>query len=186
MRHLGLDLSLTSTGIAVYDAQKRVVLHHESVGESLKEDDPEGVKLARMIGISKRICSVITKWEPQTVTIEGPAYGVFHQKGGRLFQLGGLYFVVATQIRLCFSQMVALPVSAPTARKVVLGRGMPPQGVKGKEVKEWVEKTLWVNQGLSTGQHDSNDALVVAIWRAIHEKDAPPEKVQPIQQSIWG
>lgn len=186
MRHLGLDLSLTGSGILVYDAAKHAILHKEVAGYGLEDDLPESHRLARMINITKRVVAVVTKYEPQTVTIEGPAYGKFKQTGGRLFQLGGIYYVVATQVKLCFPLLTPIPVGAPTARLAVLGRGMPPKGVKGEAVKKWVKDELWVRHGLDAEQHDCNDALVLAIWRSIIEKDAHVPPPRDKQLSLLG
>lgn len=186
MRHLGLDFSLTSTGIAVWDSEAKTVLHHERVGESLSEDATEIVQIARMIGIAKRVLSVVTKHEPQTVTIEGPAYGMIGG-GAKMFQMGGLHYVVAVQLRLCFRLVVPMVVPAPTARKVVLGRGIPPKGIRGQAaVKKWVAGCLRKAHGIDLGQHDANDALVMALYRASLEPSKEEVSDENRQGTLWG
>jgi hypothetical protein len=162
MRHLGLDLSLTAAGIVVYDptageAASDRVLHQEVAGHKLSKDDPESVHLARMLSIATKICRVAREFEVDTVTIEGPAY---NQKG-QLFHLGGLHFIVKSQLRLA-RKLDSVTVAATSARKRVLGSGRPGGSYKGSP-KEWVAYKLHRIHGVDLGDDNLNDALVLCL-----------------------
>jgi Holliday junction resolvasome RuvABC endonuclease subunit len=184
--HLGLDLSLTSSGIVVFDSSKKTIPYASTAGHSLTAVEGEAHHLARMIGITRRVVKVIAEFKPDTITIEGPAFS----RSGRLFDLGGLYYVVATQCRLCYS-ISPLRVSPTAARKLVLGKGSPPRGVKGKKLKAWVRSLLVERHSLETGQEDCNDALVLALYRDLLIKSGAPKlepdiEVDERQIQMWG
>lgn len=171
MRHLGLDLSLRSTGIAVYDDDLPVadgILHVEVVGGDVLKDAPMSVHLGRMHSIASGIVRVAKQFDVKLVAIEGPAFGATT----RLYHLGGLAFIVMSQLRLS-SRLSAEVVPPLSARKVVLGRGSPPRGwapssgkaLKGSaRTKAWVAERLVERYGVDYGDDNKNDAVVMAIW----------------------
>ena len=165
MRHLGLDLSLTAAGIAVFDPSliedgdySKGVVHAEVAGYSLSKEDPESVHLGRMLSIASAVCRVAREYDVGTVTIEGRAYN----QRGQLFHLGGLHFVVQSQLRLA-RKLDSTTVAASSARKSGLGAGRPGGSFKGT-AKEWVAHKLTKLYGVDLEDDNLNDALVLCIY----------------------
>lgn len=155
MTLMALDLSLTNAGIVVLDSGSLDVLHTEVVGYPLKNSDPPSVQVGRMLSIAKTVVRIAREHGVGHAVAEGPAFS----RNGRVFELGGLHYVVMSQLRLALD--VAVDVIPPTeARKKVLGRGSPP---KGKKVKPWVKATLKSMYGIDMGNEHLSDAMVVAM-----------------------
>jgi len=101
---IGLDLSLSSTGIGVVDKDGNII-NHSSVGKSIAKGDTNKLhlKMARWFMISNHICSVIEENDVKYVFIEDYAMGSF-RKNGKTFQssskekLAELHGVVISQI----------------------------------------------------------------------------------------
>jgi hypothetical protein len=163
MKHLGLDLSLRAAGIVVLDTSiegtvEEQVVHKEVYGYGLSKEDPESVHVGRMLSIATVVCRVAREHDVDDVYLEGSA---FNQKG-QLFHLGGLHFVVQTQLKLA-RRLGSTTVVASSARKKVLGAGRKGGSFKG-DTKEWVAHKLQKIYGVDLGDNDLNDALVQCLY----------------------
>lgn len=152
---MGLDLSLTSTGIEVLDSSGQRV-YGCVVGKKLKQAT-ERDRVERLILIANRIIGLVKEYDVRHVAIEGYAYS--KKYGGE--KLAELHGVVKTQLYMACG-LIAEPVSPKTARRVVFGKG------KGNIEKKLVQPLL-EQRGIYIESGDQRDAYVVArykLWRA--------------------
>ena len=143
---LGLDLSLTATGIVVLDGEDLVKA--DTVGYSLKRASSEKERIERLTMITGRIMGAIKQFEVKEVCLEGYAYSA----RGAQNDLGELHGVVKTQIYLGF-RIVPRIISPSQARKLALGKGNLP---KDKVLD------LLTKRGYKLADHNQGDALVIA------------------------
>ena len=145
---LGLDLSLTATGVVVIDGQGAVVDSY-TVGEKLSRKARQKDKIERILDICKRVCSTVTEHKVKKIGIEGFAF----QARGAQNDLGELHGVVKSQIWLAFGiEPIIIPPTS--ARKRALGSGK----IKKKEVINSLTKL-----GYECNDHNQADALVIAL-----------------------
>ena len=152
---MGLDLSLTGTGVVVLDGNAGLLESH-TFGYELRAAS-QREQIERLISIADKIVGIVRRVQQDaraSVFIEGFAFG----KKMRAHQLGELHGVVKTQLALACSVMP--DVVAPTScRSKVLGKG----NVKKEAVKEMLEE-----HGISLTDHNQRDAYVVArygLWK---------------------
>src|SRR6185312_10547010 len=103
---IGLDLSLTSTGIANPEQTKAV-----------KPKKLGGVERIRWI-TAQIIGHIADPVSPPTVAIEGPSYGSQH---GREHERGGLWWYVVVQLDLLGYPLVVVPPAV--LKKYATGKG---------------------------------------------------------------
>lgn len=152
---MGLDLSLTSTGIEVLDSLGSRV-YGGLVGKELKKAT-ERDRVERLVLIANTIIGLVKEHDVRHVAIEGYAYS--KKYGGE--KLAELHGVVKTQLYLACG-LIAEPVSPRKARRVVFGQGKG--GIKKKMVQPLLEQ-----RGIFIENGDQRDAYVVArykLWRA--------------------
>lgn len=127
-RIVGLDLSLTSTGFAVWHCK-------EAIAPTCDIIDTEGITgLARMDHILARVCSLLGKEDEQTLyVIEDFS---FASKGAALFQIAGLGYLIRYYF---YKQQLPFILVPPTVlKKFVTGVGNADKSVILKEVyKRW-------------------------------------------------
>ncbi len=172
-RYLGLDLSLTGTGLVSLENDGQVV-HEKVVGQSLKRDALVREKIERIVYLAGYVLRVVkfnsfevhefvagkeSVWKiyPR-VGIENYAFGVaFSRKkkpggGGNTFDLGELGGVVKTQLWLSF-KIEPYMIASTSARKHVFGDGR----LKKKDVIPRLKA-----MGINFKNHNIADAYVVA------------------------
>ena len=144
---MGLDLSLTGTGIVVIDQDGRVKLHSE-VGFSLTRQSSQAKRIERLLHISREILRVANDLKVTDVGIENYA---FRAKGAQN-DLGELHGTVKTQLYL---RGIVAEYLAPTeARKLVFNTG---KRVDKKQVIGLLEE-----MGFTYTSHNIADAHVIA------------------------
>lgn len=146
---MGLDLSLTGTGIAVISRDGSLEFHQE-VGYKIPRSAKEVQRTKRLIHIATHIVNAVEKHGVTEVAIEGAAFGAF----GAQFDLGQVHGIVRTQLYLAFDLQVQL-IAPTSARKIVFGRGNTP--------KKNVPKLLTKHGYKATLTNNECDALTVAL-----------------------
>jgi Holliday junction resolvasome RuvABC endonuclease subunit len=141
---VGVDLSLTSTGIATAGGVRTIASSGRD-GASLR------VRHARLADVTTRVVLAVSDAAaPRTalVVIEGPAYAA---KGGKTHERAGLWWMVVDEL-LSAGHLVA-EVPPPTLKKYALGKGV---GDKGAMVDAAARRMPQVE---TRGQNDAVDAL---------------------------
>lgn len=154
---LGLDLSLTSTGLALVEDGELTAWHCIKSG---------GKKTATIEQTSERIDKIVSEvyetahaWTglgdfPEAVdlaVIEAPSFG---SKNGSAHERGGLWWGVASMLRICDAPMLKL---APTSRaKFITG--------SGRADKHDVLKLARQRWHMDIPNHDVADAAGLAQW----------------------
>jgi Holliday junction resolvasome RuvABC endonuclease subunit len=168
---LGLDLSLTGTGLVTLDGATGAVWAAASAGHGLKRDARVRDKVARLLTIAETVVAAVRRAPaPCSVAIEGYAFGA---KGAQndLAELGG---VIKTQLWLaCRLEPTIYTVSA--ARKGMFGTGrmekkaiLPHLAAKGvvladhNQADAWVIAAFHLNQ-LTHGARDVGDVAFVPL-----------------------
>lgn len=144
---VGLDLSLTATGICLLDVEGEPSF--SVVGHGLKRTAKQRDKIERIVDIVSAIVDVVSDCSSKPrVAIEGYAFGA----RGAQNDLGELHGAVKLQLWLGHGiEPVIIPSSR--ARKIVLGKGRLPKN-------EIVE--MLTNRGINVKDHNEADAFVVA------------------------
>jgi len=158
-RYLGLDLSLTGTGLCVLDAEGAVVAMAR-VGSDLTRGVHERERIERLIVIAEAVLRVARAAQAEGSLAVGVEDYAFSRRNGALVDLGELGGVVKTQLWLALGvEPVRIPVS--TARKSVLGRGNLP--------KVAVIPAL-AQRGYEFEDHNIADAYVIAEALRLHTR----------------
>lgn len=165
MRWMGLDLSLTGTGIVVLDEDGTV---RATARDGWKLDRSASVidKIDRLVHIASTIMALVREHGPGpdalTVGIEGYAYSQGFG-GGALADLGELGGIVKTQLWLGVQNAPRI-VAVTTARARVFANG---------HLKKKMVQPLLAERGIVFGDPDIADAYVIAeALRLQHQTEA--------------
>jgi Holliday junction resolvasome RuvABC endonuclease subunit len=156
-RVMGLDLSLTASGIEIldYDGERA---YGCVVGYSLKKATDES-RVKRLISMVEEIIGLVGEYEVKHVAVEDYAYG---SRYGRE-KLAELHGIIKVELYRKFG-IVVEPVPPKRARMVVFGKGKG--GIKKVQVRPLLER-----YGIYIDDGDRRDAYVVArymLWRVTH------------------
>lgn len=161
-RVMGLDLSLSGTGIVVRDKGEGEIIRAQTIGYSLDEDATEQQRLDRLVNLAVGIKTFIEEIHPHIIVIEGHAYGA--KFGGAA--LAELHGVVKVQIYFLTKQAPMI-VAVKKARKVVLDDGAADK----KQIKKFI-RTLEQHGVMGVdalGDHNQRDAWVLTEYvRQVH------------------
>ena len=161
-RIMGLDLSLTGTGVVVLDAGEGKIVRAQTIGYSLDKDATEQQRLDRLVNLAAGIKTLIEETHPHVIVIEGHAYGA--RFGGAA--LAELHGVVKVQIYYLTKQ-APMVVAPKKARKVVLDDGAADKKKIGKIVRTLERHGVMEVEAL--GDHNQRDAWVLAEYaRRVH------------------
>ena len=121
---IGLDLSLTATGLVIIKAYPNVhtdpILYNETIEDQiLIESSAKEETTPRIIKINDRITKIIVKHKPNLVVMEGPAFGV--QKSSSIFTLGELAGLVKVTMYTMEQRFMVIPPAV--LKKWVTGKG---------------------------------------------------------------
>jgi Holliday junction resolvasome RuvABC endonuclease subunit len=163
MRTLGLDLSLTATGIAlVGDAPLPEQPYRAAV-------PPRGLRGAvRLSWLGRAVMDEVERMQPDLVAIEGYSFGA---RGNAVFQLGELGGVI--RFLLFERGMLTVEVAPGEWRKQLFGRGNLP--------KDQVRVEAWKRYAVEFDSLDVLEAWCVAT--AAHRRTQGLDKPLPKRRS---
>lgn len=148
MKVLGLDLSLTSSGVAVVESGTGVI-HTESIKTRGTQKDTLRERHERHSYILTRILEIIEEFSPDYVVVEGPAYA---SSVGKLHDRSGLWWIVVHTVMNDGYKISEVP---PTNRAMyVTGKGRAPKDVVVSAVAEHMSTEVKTD--------DEADAIVLA------------------------
>jgi len=143
MKILGVDGSLTSSGLCVLDDTKVIDTN------TIPTYDLRGV--SRLVYIKKIIRGYLEAHKPDVVVVEGPAMGV---KGGRVFDMGEMYGLIKMEsCRVCKDVIQVAPTSM---KKFITG--------KGNAKKPQIRDALLTKWDIDIDQEDIADATGLALF----------------------
>ena len=138
MKSLGIDLSMTGTGIALLEDGKLV--YSETI-KSKKDGDTPTHEVSRLVRIVEDVCEHVSGDE-DVVVLEGIA---FMAKSTALAQLSGLTYMV--RARLVKEGIPFFVVAPTTLKKFITGKGNSPKDIMMLETyKMYGESILDNNQ----------------------------------------
>jgi len=112
MFYIGIDLSLTDTGIVVLDDNAKIVDQYSI--STLSKDQIE----KRHVIIKTSIKNIIEKFQPNRINIEGLSFG---SRGQSMLDLAGLHFVIRNFL---YENNIFFEVIPPTTlKKFATGKG---------------------------------------------------------------
>ena len=153
MLYVGLDLSLTGSGLVIVD-EEGIVIDRGLYGYTLTRKATVRDKIERLLFIVENIIKKVERHGDDVVVgIEGYAYGKF----GSQPELGELQGCVKTQLWLAL-RIVPEVVVVTAARKTVLGKGRFSKGKKGKT--EIINAVC--ERGFDVSDDNVADAYVIA------------------------
>ena len=117
---VGLDLSLTGTGLAELDLDAEHFVNVDTHGTKGKRGDKYAQRGERLLGMANYILDWTTAGptDPRLVVVEGPSIG---SKGGSQFDRSGLWWLVVT--KLAARGIDVLVVPPKTRAKYATGNG---------------------------------------------------------------
>lgn len=143
--YVGLDLSLTSTGVAIIHGDVVTVQRVTSKGTKGATSEQQVERLLDIVG---RIIALVPDSDATKIAVEGPSYG---STGSAAHILGGLWWLV----RAAFRDADIVVVPPGTVKKYATGRGNA-----GKdEVLAAVVRRYF---NVEVSGNDEADALVLA------------------------
>lgn len=165
---LGLDLSLTSSGVTVI--KDRVIIYTETVKSSRCGDLPID-ELSRLLSIVKSIENLTIEYKPALAVIEGLAFAARNTTA--LVQLSGLNYLTRTML---FNLGVPFAICATTSLKKFLTQ-------KGNSPKDHIALEIYKRYGLTILQNDKADSFgLAALGQAVLGK--PIKKPTKIEQEV--
>ena len=157
MRILGIDQSMTSSGIVIFD--DTTLIHHQLI----KTSKDDGSNFLRFNIISSEIILLIKNWNIKQVNIEGLPMG--RSIGNSHKTLAALQGVIISKIiEQC---NIESKIIAPTAvKKFATGSGRAKKDEMVHALPEAILK-LFINSNLkkSTGLYDCTDAYFIATFQ---------------------
>lgn len=165
MKTVGIDISLTNTGVLsyVHGRDHNVfgqISASEVFGYSLSSRAVPADRVRRLKSLSESVLTFLKNEAPDFVAIEGPSY----MSQSRQFDLGGAHYFIYAAVLEYGAHPAVMP---PTrARRLALGAGAPPGSFpKGKgRVKKWVAARLHEVTGVEPpGNEHLRDALVLCL-----------------------
>lgn len=173
---LGLDFSITSTGVCVLSLYPQKVIHVSSIPTKPDSAD-EWDDQIRFSFITDQVMDIITRYNCGHLFIEAPAFDAY-DNGGRLAQLRGVFLD-----RLYKSGMPYPCYVAPTKlKKFIIGQGNKSKNLMGDAVRRHYPKEL---QNVSFQNDDQIDAFALAKFGQVSilvGKKLLPIKNLPVYQ----
>lgn len=154
---MGLDLSLTCSGLALIDGP----LLEDTWTETSKgkRGDTWRQRSNRLDDLGNRIIRWVVESEPDLVVVEAPSYG---SQGGSTHDRSGLWWAV---VQALYELVPQVGLVAPTARaKYGTGNGR----AQKKEVHDTVKQTYGHAADLAIKTNDEADAVLLAAMGARH------------------
>jgi crossover junction endodeoxyribonuclease RuvC len=165
MKVLGLDLSLTSSGVAVVESGTGVV-YTEAIKTKGKKNDTLRERHERHAYILTRIQEIIEEHSPQYIVIEGPAYA---SSVGKLHDRSGLWWIVVFTLMNDLYKVSEVP---PTNRaQYATGKGRVPKEVVVAAVAEHMSTVVKTD--------DEADAIVLACM-ALRSLGKPADSIPEV------
>lgn len=148
MKILGLDLSLTGTGVVVLEDGKVVV--EELIKSKPHEEKTPVHEIERIVLIKERILTIAEESNPDLVCIEGLAFGV--RNATALVQLAGLNYMIREYL---WQRGIKFLIVAPTSlKKFTTGHG--------NAKKEEMMLEVFNKYGIAFTDDNCNDAFCLA------------------------
>lgn len=166
--YVGLDLSLTSTGVAIiHDGHATV----QRITSKPTKNATTADQAARLDSIVQRILAAIPHSAHTKIAVEGPSFG---STGTAAHILGGLWWLV--RVALVKADLDFTVVASPgTVKRYATGNGNAPKDhVLAAVVRRYPD--------VDVSGNDEADALVLAAIRARHDGH-PFEESLPAAQS---
>lgn len=167
---MGIDLSLTGTGLVILDGGKTVV--NKIIKSKPPEEKTHTTEIERLLKIKAEIQKHISKYSPDLALIEGLAFGARNTTA--LMQLAGLSYMVRETFVL---RSIPFIVVAPTTlKKFIVG--------KGNATKDLMLLETFKRYGQSFLDNNICDAFALAQCGAAVKNQSPIKLSKPQQEVI--
>lgn len=160
---IGLDLSLTCTGMAAIDSNGYLV---ETA--TIKTKSSKGLvgRIGRFRHIAASVASFVESYSPCSILIEGYSFG---SKGRGVFDIAEAGGIVRHQLITTCPDILSIDELAPSAlQKAVTGFGGGKGVVKKQAMKDAVEE-IYGPLNLKKFDHYDAVGLALVLWWRNHE-----------------
>ena len=179
MKVLGIDLSLTCTGLAIADQGR--VLGTATIKSTGTRGDTLAQREHRIFEIVSAVKGAIAREQPYMAVIEAPSFGSRH---GSAHDRSGLWWAV---VHALFDRNVFIAQVTPKQRaKYGTGNG----NSEKKEVHAAVKKN-YAREDLPIKTNDEADAVLLAAMGARHMHEAVdiftvgPDQLAAMEKVVW-
>ena len=149
---VGLDLSLTSTGIGIIDLNSGTA-YTRAVRSSGKKTDTLAMQVARIQDLTDNIVDSVAVCDPELVVVESAAFST--RKDSSAHRRAGLWWSVVGELHIQGFTVVTL--SPSELKKFATGKGNASKdAMVARAVSTWGEEVL------GTQFNDTSDALFLA------------------------
>jgi len=149
---VGLDLSLTSTGIGIIDLNSGTA-YTRAVRSSGKKTDTLAMQVARIQDLTDNIVDSVAVCDPELVVVESAAFST--RKDSSAHRRAGLWWSVVGELNIQGFTVVTL--SPSELKKFATGKGNASKdAMVARAVSTWGEEVL------GTQFNDTSDALFLA------------------------
>jgi Holliday junction resolvasome RuvABC endonuclease subunit len=163
---VGLDLSLTATGVAALDDTATPALQTNTIKSKGKKDDTLLARGARLRTLSHNIIAITGKAD--IVIVEQPA---FSQTGGSHHDRSGLWWLTVNKLQTAGIVVVEIP---PTSlKKYITGKG-------NASKMEVVAKIIRLLPDTEVNNDNEADAIGLALMGARHYQTAVEETLPKV------
>lgn len=147
----GLDISLSNTGLTIYDYKKHKYKHL-----SFKF---KGSTYSRMYQLDRKIQKIFNKYIPDLVVIEGYSYGSRNNRE----TLGETSYAVKRSLLRSSKLGISIPalIVAPQSLKKFVA--LKAKNVKSNDKKKYIHKIVTEEWGMKTENHDQSDSCVLCV-----------------------
>lgn len=160
MKSIGIDQSLTSTGVCVYDSLSQEV-SFEIIPTKVDKSDELSV-YRRVSEISNRIRKIVDEAKPDIIVIEGLAMGGVPGNSAR--NLAGLQFTIVDKILEREDNDTSLKIVPPTTlKKFATGKGNAKKEQMFEALPEEMQEVL-IGTPKTKGRFDLTDAYFLSKW----------------------
>lgn len=149
----GIDQSLNSTGICIFDSLTKEVLFSKAIVLNGKKGTPKLFGIDRLAYIRDQVMEILLEYKVEFISLEGYSYGSVGRSLFELGEVGGAVRILSYDLGIRFEV-----VPPKTLKKYITGNGNADKEIMKNSVESKYKKTFETS--------DETDAYGLAVMTA--------------------